>query len=426
MSGLLIHALDTAWTSSNPAALQVTADPTFVEGPFLASNLLVASSAALNATAEFQPAAPLDLSAFDELRFWILADRIAEGTVSAPFFMEFSYLDAADAPGEEHRWFVSVNAANRWEQRRIGIVKERRSAVTRFRFRSIVAAPFFCHLNELLAVFEQLLADVEQALTGVLDRQVVLPGLSHIPLKQAAAAGANQIVLPLTPAVSADNRFEISDGGGNFEIHTAAVVSQDVAGGSTTVAFAAGDVTQRALAANAAFASVIVPVLSEAPPAPTATVSPAIILTMLDAREDLARSTPFTQRDSFRLRGTLTFASVRPGPQAYFVDYQVTSLAPDRAQQVAIQSFVLSRLSMDIGLRINGAHAPVEIQPPTDLLNRHLGTLAPLYVRIGTRLETAPRTEVPWVVRTDVQAGRMEHGVVSPSPLDQEGIVINL
>jgi hypothetical protein len=426
MSGLLIHALDTPWTSSNPAALQVTADAAVVEGPFTASNLLVASSAALNAIAEFQPPVPLDLSTFDELRFWILADRIAEGTASAPFFLEFSYLDAADAPGEEHRWFVSVNAANRWEQRRIGIANDRRSAVTRFRFRSILAAPFSCHLNELLAVFEELLVDVEQALTGILDGQVALPGLSRILLKQPAAAGANQIVLPLTPGVAVNNRLQIGDGAGNNEIHAAAVVSQDTAGGSTTVTFAAGDVTQRPLAANVAFASVIVPVLSEAPPAPTATVSPAIVLTMLDAREDLPRSTQFTQRDSFRPRGALTFASVRPAPQAYFVDYQITSLAPDRAQQVAIQSFVLSRLSIDVGVRINGVQAPAQIQPPTDLLNRHLGTLSPLYVRIGTRLETAPRTESPWVVRTDVEAGLIQNGVVSQSPVDQEGIVINL
>jgi hypothetical protein len=426
MSGLLIHALDTAWTSSNPAVLQVTIDPTLVEGPFTASNLLVASDAALNATAEFQPAAPLDLSAFEELRFWIMGDRIGEGTSSAPFFLEFSYLDAADAPGEEHRWFVSVNAANRWEQRRIGITNERRSAVTRFRFRSIVAAPFVCHLNELLAVFEQMLADAEQALTGTLDGQVALPGLSHILLKQPAAAGANQIVLQLTPGVNAENRLQISDGAGNTEIHNAAAVTHDAAAGSTTVTFAAGDVTQRALTANVAFTSVIVPVLSEAPPAPTETVSPAIVLTLLDAREDLPRSTPFTQRDSFRPRGTLTFASDRPAPRAYFVDYQVTSLAPERAQQVAIQNFLMSRLSMDIGLRINGAHAPVQIQPPTDLLNRHLGTLAPLYVRIGTRLEIAPRTEAPWVVRTDVQAGRMDNGAISPTPLDNEGIVVNL
>jgi hypothetical protein len=426
MSDLLIHALDTAWMSSNPAALQVTVDPATVEGPFAASNLLVANAAAQNATAAFQQPVPLDLSSFDELRFWIIADRIAEGTARAPYFLEFSYIDAGDAPGEEHRWFVSINMPGRWEQRRIGIANDRRSAVTSFRFRSILANPFVCHLNELLAVFEQMLPDAEQALITALDGQVVLPRLSHLLLKQPAAAGANQIVVPLTSGIAANNRIRVDEGSGNSEIHDVAAVSSDAAAGSTTMTFAAGDVTGQAFAANVAFASVIVPVIIEAPPSPAPAVSPSIVLTMLDAREDLARSTPFTQRDSFRPRGSLTFASVRPGPRAYFVDYQVSSIAPDRAQQIAIQSFILSHLSMDIGLRINGSVAPVQILPPTDLLNRHLDTLAPSYVRIGTHQECAPRIEMPWVVRTTVQSGLLVNGAVSSSPVDQEGIVQQL
>lgn len=426
MSGLLIHAMDTAWTSSNAAVLQVTVDPTVVEGPYSGSSLLVANDAALGSAAEFQPVVPLDLSAFDELRFWVMAGRVAEGTPSAPFFLEFSYFDAADAPGEEHRWFVGINTANRWEQRRIGIANDRRSAVNRFRFRVIAAVPFVCRLNELLAVFEQWLADVEGSLSAILDAQVTLPGLSRVLLKQSASAGASQIVLPLTAGMSAGNRVEVNDATGNKEIHNVGLVSQDVAGGTTTLSFPAGETTGRAFGANAAFVSVIVPVISEAPPAPTESVSPAILLTMLDVREDLARSTLFTQRDSFRPRGTLTFASIRPAPRAYFVDYQITSVAPHRAQQLTIQSFVSSRLSMDIGLRINGSQAPVEIRPPTDLLNRTTGILAPLHLRIGTHLETAARAEAPWVVRTDVEAGRMEGGLVSPSPIDQEGIVVNL
>jgi hypothetical protein len=57
MSSLLIQPIDTPWTPSNPAVLQVTADSATVKSPFAASNLLVASGA-LNATAEFAPAAP--------------------------------------------------------------------------------------------------------------------------------------------------------------------------------------------------------------------------------------------------------------------------------------------------------------------------------------------------------------------------------
>jgi hypothetical protein len=427
MGSLLIHAMDTAWISSNGAVLQVSADPTVVEGPYTATNLYSAGPGALNATAEFQPGTPLDLTAFDELRFWIMAGRAAEGTSTAPFFLEFSYIDAGDAPGEEHRWFISVNSSNRWEQRRIGIANDRRSAVNRFRFRVIGAVPFTCWLSELLAVVEQLLEDVEGSLAALLDGQVALPGAIHVLLKAPVAAGTNQIVLPFTAAVRVGNRLSVNDGAGHVEIHNAATVAQDSVGGTTTVTFAAGEVTRAALAANVAFVSVIVPVIPEAPPAAAPAVTPAILLTLNDAREDLARSTQFTQRDSFRPRGTLTFASFRPAPRAYFVDYQITSVAPDRAQQAAIQRFVITHLSMDTGLRINGAQAPVEIREPPELFNRHTGVLAPLYVRIGTYFETAPRTEAPWVVRTDVEAGQMAGGVIiTGSPTDQEGIVIDI
>jgi hypothetical protein len=109
---LVVHAMDTAWIASSPT-VQVAVDPADAagQGP---SNRFSAPLGAVGATMTFTPGAPLDLSAFGELRFWIRADRPAHGTAEAPFWLELSYRDAGDLPGEEHRWFVPVNAADTW------------------------------------------------------------------------------------------------------------------------------------------------------------------------------------------------------------------------------------------------------------------------------------------------------------------------
>ena len=70
------------------------------------------------------------------------------------------------------------------------------------------------------------------------------------------------------------------------------------------------------------------------------------------------------QRDSFRQRGSLLACSVRAPARAYFLDYQIMPLAPDRAQELFLRDLVLQRLSMDIPLRINGAFSSVYIRPP--------------------------------------------------------------
>src|SRR5207253_1929933 len=95
-----------AWTSSDSTVLKVTVDNQtfFVEGA--GSNRIAAPSGAVNAFAEFVPSTPLDLSEFEELRFWILGNTPADGSTTSPFYLEFSYTDAGDILGEEHRWFV--------------------------------------------------------------------------------------------------------------------------------------------------------------------------------------------------------------------------------------------------------------------------------------------------------------------------------
>src|SRR5687768_14333825 len=109
MGNLLVHTMDTPWTSSAPALLQVTLENQvhFIEGA--GSNRLLVATGAVNQTAEVAFAPSRDLSAFQELRFWIRAGRMADGTSSWPFYLEFSYDDDGDAGPGEHRWFVPIN-----------------------------------------------------------------------------------------------------------------------------------------------------------------------------------------------------------------------------------------------------------------------------------------------------------------------------
>jgi len=420
MSNLLVHDMDTAWISSDPALLQVVIDNQTFMGAGAASNRLAAQAGALNLFAEFTPGAPLDLSEFEELRFWILANRQADGARTKPFFLEFSYTDAGDAPGEEHRWFIPVNRANVWEQRRIGIQADRRSAITQFRLECLADLPFTCFVDELLAVREEMLLDLEQALLDRLDGQVALPNVTNVAVNQTANPGETQLELAFSPGFFAGNRVLVQGGTAGDEIHQVISVDQDAGAGVTTLHFDPADQILGTLTAGVATVSVVVPVLAETPPLPTPATSPAIILTHLNAREDLDRTTYFTQRDSFRPRDELVMCSVRPAPRAYMVDYQLTVVAPERAQQLVIHTFLLQQLSVSQGLRINGAPAPLVTLEPPVLENRWLGQLAPVYVRIGTRLETAPRREQPWVRRSEVQAGPLD------APEDQEGIVLEL
>jgi hypothetical protein len=227
-------------------------------------------------------------------------------------------------------------------------------------------------------------------------------------------------VLPHTPDFDAGNRILIQQGGAVSERHDVISVAHDAGTDSTILQFAATDAVANNLAATIATASVLVPVVVEAPPTPTSAPRPAIIATMLDAREDLERTTSGLQRDSFRPRGILTVCSVRPAARAYLVAYQLTASAAKRTQQILIQSLLLQRLSMDQALRINGVPSPVWMLSPPELTRRRLGLLAPVYVRIGTRLETAARQEQSWARQTEVTMSPLD------APLDQERIVIEL
>jgi hypothetical protein len=410
----------TAWTSTAPGVLDVSADfqAFVVDGG--ASNRLAARAGAIGASAEFAPSAPLDLGRFDELRFWLLGPVRADGSARAPFYLEFSYLDASDAADETHRWFVPVDRPGVWEQRRIGIERDRRRAITRLRFTCLGDAPFTCRLAELLAVQDEMLTDVEEALTRRLTG-IELPNVTGIPFRQIASPGQTQLVLAHTSGLSAGNRLRLVGGATapGTEEHDIALVTHDPAAGTSVVTLAAGDPVSNTFTPGGATASLVIPVVVENPPGATANSKPAILVASLDTREDLPRTGYLLQRDSFRRRGALTVCSTRPAARAYFMDYQVTVVAPERDQQRGIQTAIFNRLSMDVGLRVNGSVCPVSFLPPITPHERRLVELAPIYVRIGSRLDTAPRQERPWVRRAVVAAGPLD------APGDADGLVVD-
>ncbi len=417
MSGLLVDDMDAPWTSSNPAALAVVADPALIAGEGAASNRLTATPGALDATTEVVPGAPVDLSEFEELRFWIRADRRADGSRQRPFYLEFSYDDTGDAPNEEHRWFVPVNRPGVWEQRRVGIEGDRRSAVERFRFRCLTDLPFTCRVDELLAVREELLADLEEALVAHLAGILTVPWLTAIAVSSAAAAGTAQVMVAHTPGFSTGNRILIEGGDAGSEIHDLVGAVHDPVGDTSTLELDPADPLAGNLGAGTASVTLIVPAVIETPPAATVTPSAAAILTHLDLREDLERSAAFTQRDSFRPRGAVTVCSVRSAPRAYNADYQINLVASARREQRHLIARAAAAVS-GRSLRIHGARAPMTVLPPPDLDEREPGDRAPVYVRVGSRQEIEPRSERTWAHQSGIVVAQLHH------PTDFERIVV--
>ena len=190
MSATMIHTMDTAWTSSNLALLDVAVDTAVTIGESTGSNRFRANGAA-NQTVVFTPAVPLDLSTVDELRFWIRSSRAADGSDERPFYLEFAYTDAGDTPTDVHRWFMAINRQGAWEQRRIGIENDRRSQVSSLEFRCLSDAPFSCNVDEILAVRDELVSDVERAL----ERRIAdlsVPGVVAVPVAVAASIRSDE------------------------------------------------------------------------------------------------------------------------------------------------------------------------------------------------------------------------------------------
>jgi hypothetical protein len=424
----MVHDFEQVWSSSNPTLLDSSVSDFRTQGT--GSLQLVAHPGAAGVAVSFVPATPLDLSAFDELRLWAYASRAADGTPRAPFLLELSYLDAADAPGEEHRWLVPVNRRRTWEQHRFGIAGDRRGQITGLSLRCLTNEPFQIHLDELLAVNEEPLSDVESALTGLLDG-LPLPGVAALPV-QTAAVGASTLVVGLNRRLYAGNRVTIDGTSTRYSVIEAV---HDEAVGTTTLTI------QPALVAAigpGTSITVTAPALFEETPfnkvADDDLPDPILLISLTDQREEPQRGWNIPQRDSFRERGGLTVCSLRPPPRPVLAEYQILPAASDRAHSLALRTEILRRIGVDTGLRVNGTVLPVQtlLPPPLDIRVRAVP--APVYLHIGTRIEQSARTEVPWVRQGQVLSGPLDtpwdpsgpEPPPVPGPDDQEGIVLRI
>lgn len=421
MPSTLVHDFETPWVSSDPARLGCALDPVAAAGEH--SLRLTAAAGAGGAMATFTPGTPSDLTPYDELRFWLYADQAADGSTTRPFLLELGYEDAADAAGEQHRWLVPVGRSRAWEQHRIGLAAERRSSVTRWLLRCHTDRPFRALVDDLLAVTENPLADVEVALIELLGAPVALPGVTRVPVRPAAV-GATALTVDRNLRFRKGNQIVVEGGAspGVLGRHAVTGVSHDEAAGTTTLAVEPA--TAVAIGSGATVSVTVPVVVEEAPHVPPADrpdlPDPVLLLALTDQREEPERAWNIPQRDSFRAEGDRTVCSIRPAARPVLLEYQVLAAATDRDQSLTIRAAVLGRVGVDTGLRVNGTVLPVRTLLPPPLTERDRAVLAPVFLHVGTRVELGARREVPWVRHGEIRAAPLS------TPDDQEGIVLRL
>lgn len=134
MSQLLLNDMETPWSPSDSSVFTMTIDTTTFADPSGFSGLLVAQSGAAGATVEFDPPAPVVCRRSARSVSGCLAIRpqtdlpCCLSSLSSPSPMRVI------SPAKSTAGFVPVNSAGVWEQRRIGILGDRRSSITAFRF----------------------------------------------------------------------------------------------------------------------------------------------------------------------------------------------------------------------------------------------------------------------------------------------------
>ena len=136
---------------------------------------------------------PLDLTNFDELRLWINGERAADGTPARPFFLELR-LGSVALPlgGAGNTWqrYLPVSLARGWEPLRIGIrdlPPAIRGAVTQIQLRSAAdGMPLQCWLDDIIAVVDHMIADVDSALLLQLNGRLTLGGTPVVALVHPA------------------------------------------------------------------------------------------------------------------------------------------------------------------------------------------------------------------------------------------------
>ncbi len=174
----------TQWSAFAPdgitpsTELQISTDATVVRfGKDQRSGRITASSAAQNHL--LRRALPaLDLSSFDEIRLWLWSPLVADGSAAQPFFLEVRLGSAAmgiQHPNNKWSRSLAVPQASMWHLARLDLNDlpgEVRSAVNQVQLRCISSRAFTCYLDDVLAVREEMIADVDAALLALLHEQI--------------------------------------------------------------------------------------------------------------------------------------------------------------------------------------------------------------------------------------------------------------
>lgn len=127
--------------------------------------------------------ANLDLNPYEEIRFWVWSNRPADGSPERPFFLEARMGSAAlpiEAAGNTWRRAVPVSQVSSWELVRLtlgDLPAGVRGAANSMELRCLDARQaFVCHLDDLAAVRERMIGDVDEALLARLHQQLSVDG----------------------------------------------------------------------------------------------------------------------------------------------------------------------------------------------------------------------------------------------------------
>jgi len=125
--------------------------------------------------------AGIDLTNLDEIRLWVNSDRPADGTSELPFFLEMRLASATLAlndPNNTWQRYLPISQVRTWESVRLGIgdlPAAVRSAVTVMQFRcSDATTAFNCDVDDILAVRDAVVGDVDAALLALLNGSLVI------------------------------------------------------------------------------------------------------------------------------------------------------------------------------------------------------------------------------------------------------------
>jgi hypothetical protein len=210
MSQLLVDAMDNAglWRALQPdnttpsTSLTIATDSNTVRYGADAASLLITASESASNHRLHRSFASLDLSAFDELRLWLRASRPADGSSVRPFYLELRLASVAmglDHPDNRWHRFLPIAQPGQWGLVRLSLrdlPAAIRRAVNLLQVSCLnLASGFHCYIDDLIAVREELLGDVDRSLVATLHHRLSLDGNPVTAL--IVHSGVTEPALPL-------------------------------------------------------------------------------------------------------------------------------------------------------------------------------------------------------------------------------------